>query len=185
MPGRREKRSVNSFLRLDLADLSEDWFARDQRGQIHFSDSNGNASLVRFTLRTNLVELEFAAHGVARKQTIRCCFTDQRLGGKRRWFVCPGCSRRCRVLYGDQAFLCRECVSANYPSQYASIRGPGLAAANRALKRLGTISESAEVFPEKPPRMHWCTYYKLQKEFSDGREAYEHALFERLGKFLS
>jgi hypothetical protein len=44
-------------------------------------------------------------------------------GGKRLWFQCPSCLRRCRVLYFNQmgnfpdTFQCRECLNLAYPSQ--------------------------------------------------------------------
>src|SRR3954449_12823560 len=42
--------------------------------------------------------------------------TAQPLGGERLWFACPGCGRRCAVLYGDRRFRCRCCVGAPYGS---------------------------------------------------------------------
>ena len=42
-------------------------------------------------------------------------------GGRRRWFVCPGCGVRVAILYLNETyFRCRECESLPYPSQYAS-----------------------------------------------------------------
>ncbi len=43
-------------------------------------------------------------------------------GGVRRWFVCPGCSARSSVLYGDPMFGCRSCKGILYHSQYESPR---------------------------------------------------------------
>jgi len=41
-------------------------------------------------------------------------------GGKRWWFLCPNCNRRCRILYlppGGSYFLCRICHNLTYESQ--------------------------------------------------------------------
>ena len=39
-------------------------------------------------------------------------------GGRRHWFACPSCARRCRILYGGSHFRCRICRGARYESQY-------------------------------------------------------------------
>ena len=49
--------------------------------------------------------------------------TKQRLGGERRWWVCPDCGRRCRVLLSPEprlAFTCRKCLRAVYLTDYPS-----------------------------------------------------------------
>lgn len=41
-------------------------------------------------------------------------------GGQRWWFWCPGCGRRCRILYfapGSDYFACRICHNLSYQSQ--------------------------------------------------------------------
>ena len=47
--------------------------------------------------------------------------TAQPLGGARRWWRCPICSRRCRVLLiasGDAPVACRRCLGAVYSADY-------------------------------------------------------------------
>jgi hypothetical protein len=43
---------------------------------------------------------------------------SKHLGGRRHWFVCPACRRRCCILYGGTRFRCRLCRGAVYESQY-------------------------------------------------------------------
>ncbi len=46
---------------------------------------------------------------------------DQRLGGQRWWWRCPGCGRRCGILLAprlDRPFSCRLCWRARYRSDY-------------------------------------------------------------------
>src|ERR687884_920225 len=43
--------------------------------------------------------------------------TAQPFGGERVWFACPGCGRRCAVLYGGRRFRCRRCTGVPYASQ--------------------------------------------------------------------
>jgi hypothetical protein len=91
-----------------------------------------------------------------------------RFGGARRWFRCPGCARRCRVLYGGKHFRCRLCSGLRYPSQYET-------APFRVLRRLRKIHEVLaergsdcgvlgldDGLPPKPLRMHWTTYRRLE-----------------------
>lgn len=41
-------------------------------------------------------------------------------GGRRRWFLCPGCNRPCGVVYdAREDFRCRRCCSLSFKSQYA------------------------------------------------------------------
>ena len=51
--------------------------------------------------------------------------TAQHFGGVRHWFLCPSCTRRCRLLYGGTYLRCRLCVGAYYE----------FAVRNRALSR--------------------------------------------------
>jgi hypothetical protein len=44
--------------------------------------------------------------------TTATCFV-----GERRWFTCPGCGRRCRIVYGGKLFRCRLCYRLTYASQ--------------------------------------------------------------------
>lgn len=47
--------------------------------------------------------------------------TQQRRGGLHRWFACPDCSRRCRLLYlRDGRLACRQCHGMIYASQLES-----------------------------------------------------------------
>ena len=54
-------------------------------------------------------------------QTVRFDTTACNYGGKRQWFLCPGCSRRVAVLCGlGSSFLCRHCHHLPYLSQNLS-----------------------------------------------------------------
>lgn len=90
--------------------------------------------------------------------------TATRFGGRRQWFRCLTCGRRCRVLYGGRYFRCRKCHGLRYETQYE----PSFAcAATRALKireRLGGKGGIDDPFPDKPKGMHHRTYERLQAE---------------------
>lgn len=86
-------------------------------------------------------------------------------GGRRMWFQCPSCQRRCRIVYGGIYFRCRLCHDLKYEGQYE----PAFArAASRALKireRLGCDGGIDDLFPAKPKGMHWTTYKRLQSQY--------------------
>jgi len=98
--------------------------------------------------------------------------TATRFGGRRQWFQCLTCGRKCRILYGGANFRCRKCHRLKYDTQYE----PGFArAATRALKirgRLGCNGGIVEPFPEKPKGMRWATYEALQAEEERLRHAW-------------
>jgi len=40
--------------------------------------------------------------------------------GKRTWYLCPNCQRRCGVLYRSSVLVCRTCLKLTYESQNGS-----------------------------------------------------------------
>ena len=90
--------------------------------------------------------------------------TAQLFGGERLWFACPGCGRRCAVLYGDHRFRCRRCVGALYGSQREALHERLLRRLQAIRARLGR-NEYASLgmpFPPKPKRMRQATYRRLR-----------------------
>jgi len=49
-------------------------------------------------------------------ELVRFLVTKPAFGGERLWFACPGCARRCRVLFGGARFRCRGCHGLRYSS---------------------------------------------------------------------
>jgi hypothetical protein len=100
-------------------------------------------------------------------------WTEPHFGGRRTWFRCPNCGRRCSVVYGkERGWACRRCWRANYPSQKEG-RFDRLIRRARALRRrLGdrTVDapidhvELAGTSPDKPKGMHERTYHRLATE---------------------
>ena len=38
--------------------------------------------------------------------------------GRRWWFRCPACGRRCLHIYPTQGLVCRQCARLKYAAQY-------------------------------------------------------------------
>ncbi len=89
-------------------------------------------------------------------------FTEQRLGGLRRWFQCLSCKRRCTILYGGTKFRCRKCYGLAYSTQNENVMYRSLTRAQKLRNRLGGSLCVDDPFPAKPKRMHWRTYHKLR-----------------------
>ena len=89
--------------------------------------------------------------------------TPTRFGGHRRWFECPGCRRRCRVLYGVNSLRCRRCRRLNYASQSEEGHWRAQRRARDIRRRLGASGDALDgPFPPKPRYMRWTTYERLR-----------------------
>lgn len=68
------------------------------------------------------VKLLFTFDGKLRQQNICLSSTAPRFGGRRWWFICPGCARRVAHLHlphkreSLSIFLCRHCYDLSYES---------------------------------------------------------------------
>lgn len=169
----RAARQVDEFLKLDMADIDQVGFTLGHEGCFNWRAGSKIVASVSFKMALNRIYLKYTVRGVPKQQNVLCLFTDQKLGGSRRWFECPSCSRRCRILYGLESFLCRQCCSATYPSQYAGTYLSELAAADRALRKIDRFARSNGIFPEKPKGMHWRTYRSLEAAFYDSELVFE------------
>lgn len=94
--------------------------------------------------------------------------TATQFGGRRQWFSCPGCGRRCRIVYRQERFRCRRCLGAHHASKYQNTAANICARRWRLRSQLEGREGMAlplgldDGFPPKPPRMHWTTYRRLQ-----------------------
>ena len=89
--------------------------------------------------------------------------TKTNFDGRRRWFLCLSCRRRCRILYGGIYFRCRRCHHLKYESQYESGYSRAADQAHALRKRLGQVGSLDEPFPHRPKGMHSKTYRRLKQ----------------------
>lgn len=100
-----------------------------------------------------------------RDQPVRVTWTSCRLGGRRPWFVCPGCERRTVKLYdGRRVFACNRCLKLAHRSRQSSHWVRSTERSMKLRRRLG-CDKGALIVPAhsipKPKGMHWRTYSKL------------------------
>lgn len=117
------------------------------------------------------------------KETIRIDQTKAGFGGKRRWFICPRCERRCRVLYGDRRFYCRICRCAVYQSQYDPLFHACHARVRRIRNRLlDHSSKTWDPTPVRPKGMHVKTYESLVEGICYQQWKLDDAMLELLNR---
>ena len=87
------------------------------------------------------------------------------LGGERRWFTCPQCSKRVALLYAPgRYFSCRECYGLGYATQKEGAGDRAASRANKLRKRLGWDAGILNGNGDRPKGMHWKTYLQLKAE---------------------
>lgn len=95
-------------------------------------------------------------------------WTRPQFGGKRPWFVCPKCSRRCGVLFREMVSggaTCRICAGLVYPSQRERAFSRLLRRCSRIRRRLGWPPGVAHGESERPSGMHRSTYIPILEEY--------------------
>ena len=65
------------------------------------------------------------------------------------WFLCPGCSRRCRHLYVPE-FTCRICCRLDYSSRHVSRTVPGLHRITWLRRLIGVDQRPFAPIPGRP-----------------------------------
>jgi hypothetical protein len=72
-------------------------------------------------IQQSLVTITWNGQSISRSFDV--CSSAQRLGGRRWWWRCRSCGRRCGILlspwcYSEPDWACRRCWRAKYKSQY-------------------------------------------------------------------
>jgi len=95
------------------------------------------------------------------EQRVPLTWTTCHLGGAHPWFRCY-CRRRIAILYmrGASTFACRHCCGLAYASQSENPRYRAISKSQKFRMRLGGGPSILDPFAQKPPRMHWQTYYR-------------------------
>jgi hypothetical protein len=110
--------------------------------------------------------------------------TPTQFGGRRLWFRCTSCARRCRILYGGTYFRCRRCHGLKYESQYEPAIARAASAAQSIRRRLGGTSNLQDPFPDKSKGMHWKTYRHLRSKADNLEHVWASAMATHLGLLL-
>jgi hypothetical protein len=93
---------------------------------------------------------------------VRVTWSACHFGGRRPWFMCPGCNKRVGKLYHIAAgFRCRGCGGFVYFSQRELGKQRGWAMSRKIRIRLGGDDDVSKPLPAKPAGMKPIRYRKL------------------------
>lgn len=162
----RQHEALESWPALDILALRRDGLLEPGRAAVaswSLGRTVRSVAAVR-CVTEHLLMVRFHAGEEERDQPVRVTWTPCRFGGRRPWFVCPGCDRRTVKLYERRVFACRRCLKLAHRSRQSSkwcrSTDQSLALRRRLGCDKGFLLVPAHSIP-RPPRMHWKTYYRL------------------------
>ncbi len=103
---------------------------------------------------------------------VRLTYTTPYFGGYWPWFLCPTCSRRCKLLYRRKGELaCRICHDLVYRSQLEGRKERLLRRAQAIRIRLGGSTNLLAPFPDRPKGMRRNIYARWRERGLAAEEA--------------
>lgn len=100
---------------------------------------------------------------------VRWDVTTPRFGGRRYWWLCPQCGRRCATIYGGPRFWCRVCHNLTYATAQSGDFETTIDRRMQAIWfQLGAPKDADwlwDPIPDKPRWMHYETYGRLVREY--------------------
>jgi len=166
------KTTVEECLDLDIAELKRvGALTAGAKSTCTWQNTKGKelASIAIYA-DTNEIGLRYAVciEGRAAESVdcnIAIAYTACNFGGKRPWFVCPGCLRRVGRLYLHRdRFRCRRCHDLAYTSQQKSEMDRLLDKIQAIRAKLGGSCDIYDPFPAKPEEMGEKTYKRLRMQ---------------------
>jgi hypothetical protein len=180
--------TCESYTRIELSNLRKRKLLRPgYYGSLSWSFGGRPSGDIRFRMHESSIELIYKFRKAGGdwedvQEHVPFSFTEQHLGGHRRWFMCLSCRRKCAVLYGGTHYRCRKCWNLAYTSQHEQPYQRAVSKAQKLRQRLGGSASLDEPFPPKPKGMHWRTYNSLRKRgerFDDQAENLTLVMFAR------
>jgi hypothetical protein len=162
--------TTNDFHSIDLAEMRRSGY---ETGTLRWTRNGHVLGSIAYANLPWGMMLCYTCNGESISEVIPFVHTATKFGGRRQWFECPSCKRRCRVIYGGRYFRCRKCYGAKYKSQYeqAYMRYGNREQSMR--ERLGGSACVDDPFPAKPRWMRWKTYARLYREDKRWQDIWE------------
>jgi hypothetical protein len=160
------KSTTGSQHRVDMREMRQQGrLEQGKTGWLSWTRNDKQTRSISYRVKADCLILNYRWGWEDVQETVMFDWTACNYGGKRAWFLCPGCNRRVAVLYGaGRYFLCRHCYNLTYASQQVQ-RYERLMMKARAIREsLGGSINLSLPFPEKPKGMHWGTYQRLREE---------------------
>ncbi len=166
--GRSGKCTVEGSLPLDIRKVKRDgcltpgrWFAWQWStgGSVHAS--------IGATVYEDFLHLDYTHKKTEDiQQRIYFDWTPCNYGGKRVWFRCPCCGRRCAVVYsGGKYFACRVCCNLTYAICNETPRERRFTKAGKLRKKIAAKAGAANPLPIfKLKNMHQKTWDRIRRK---------------------
>ncbi|WP_327082236.1 hypothetical protein [Polaromonas sp. CG_9.5] len=120
---------------------------------------------IRVDWQSMVLSYRIKSTGEVVEQRVQTQTSPCHLGGERRWFTCPQCSKRVAVIYAPgRYFACRECYGLSYATQKEGAGERAASRANKLRKQLGWEAGILNGNGGRPKGMHWTTYLRLKAE---------------------
>lgn len=120
---------------------------------------------IRVEFESMVLSYRMRSTGEVVEQRVQTQTSPCHLGGERRWFTCPQCSKRVAVIYAPgRYFACRECYGLGYATQKEGAGERAASRANKLRKQLGWEVGLLNGNGGRPKGMHFTTYLRLKVE---------------------
>lgn len=175
---------VEEMRRFDLADLRRrGYLSGDVRLMKWITRAGRPAVAVGIVaLESGVLFLWRTAPNAWHRIEVGYCFSQTSFGFKR-WFCCPRCHQRARVLHWQDhpgQMACRKCYDLRYSSQSEEPRWRADRRAYELRSRLGSPDPANQEFPTKPPKMRRCTYEALRAQHDEFRQIWAQGMCDAL-----
>ena len=169
----------------DLLELNSNWLSRHGllepgKHSITWSNSHYRAS-ANILARQDFIELSYRTKLGKMVQEVEIDWAKCGAGGRRAYFLCPRCGKRCYKLFlREFRWVCHRCTGLLYEVQIEDDADKALRRSKKLRQRLGApMMTGAPV--EKPKGMHWQTYFRLWGRLIHEEEKAFGFLVERFG----
>jgi hypothetical protein len=168
--------TVECFRKIDLAAL-------ERINLVNAGDQQAIGSTLVELRRDGLLIYYFRPERT--EEFVSFLYTATQFGGRRRWLSCPRCRRRVRVLYRAQRFRCRKCLGLVYESTRQPWHQRVIDQADKLAYRVAGPAAAVydrDEFPDKPKRMRWTTYHRLEERYYGYMNAWAVGFTKRFGR---
>ena len=187
---RSKSATCEQYMRIDLRYLRQkNRLVPNCRSSLNWSFGGEPSGSIAYVAYGNYLMLDYKVrdHGEEEwqevKQNVHFDWTELNFGGKRQWFLCPRCNRRCLILYGGARFYCRKCYRLGYNTQSETPWQRQITRAQKIRERLGSDGGIDDMFPEKPKGMHWKTYRRLERIDEHAQDMWAAMITQFISKF--
>jgi len=162
------KETTESQRRVDIRFLKKQgWLIPNTVGTLSWTSRGKPSGNINYHIGSNHMVLDYniqinGGDWQPIEQTVFFNWTPCNFGGRRQWFLCPGCGRRVAVIYGaGRLFLCRHCHRLTYGSQQETRPFRLLRRSRKIKERLG-VDHPMDWPTVKPKGMHRRTFNELR-----------------------